>query len=392
MNLQEGQRVSAEVFQQIELNARQTTGALILIMTNGVMAKHSGLVTSRVGDRVKVAWGIATRAVNPPTAPGTHTVNSYIQLMHDEFAQRPATSFGVTRDDYIVVSPTIENDPLSERQFLLTDSLGTPVYKDGIPQVTTRTVVPSRTAHGIVEWIQANSSNQVSISPWSVPVGVVHLKADGSWTVENIEYPPCTVEAHRSRAVLDHPLGSVKANHLDPNIIGPTYKPGTHLTLEEIGKEIQAASGTSGSLNNRLDQLVDEAGNIRDDSVRDAIEDILLQILGGILDERGNLSADAVIRTGATSKFAVLSGTTSGGSPDGGGGLMPIPEGFTEDECYFISASRYVAFAVTSDVQVIYSSFNEGRRAHCTVTVERSDGTKPVYFGLVNFLVIGIHQ
>jgi len=392
VNLQERQRVRTSDFQQVEINARHTFGTLLVIMTNGATAKFGGgLIASQDGARVKVTKGVFMRSVDPPDSTTQFTAVSYGQLLSDVFMDRPPGAIGVTRDDLIVASPMSENDPQQQVQFLKADSLGNPLYDaQGRPVPETRSVAVSSTVKARVDWLQANSSNQVFVGPWSTPVGIVHLKADGSFTVENISYEPCTVGEHRSAAVLDHPPGSVKSHHLDPNIVGPDYVPGQGLTLSEIAKEIVTARGTLPQLSDRLDLIVDENGNIIDESVRDAIEDLFIQFLGNLLDEKGNLSMDAVLRTGATSRFACLSGSVSGGSPNGLGGLMPVPDGFIEEECRFMVSPAYISFAIVPNTQITYDCYSEGRRAHCLVTVDTDDGNRPVFYGRANFMVIGI--
>lgn len=389
VNLQEGQQVRPSDFQNIEINARRTTGSIILLMTNGKTAKLKGLRVSKDGDRVKVEPGVAVKAVDRPGEDFTRV--AYAQITKDVFLARPAGTFGVNRDDVITMSPFDLKDDPTPIQFLKTDSLGNPQYDSlGRPIPITKVVSAGSRVDGLVEWIQANSSNQVSIGISATPIGIVHLKSDGTFTVEDITYEPCIVDAHRTAPVLDHPLGSVKAGHIDPNIIGPGYMPGHHLTLQQQSEEIVAARGLTPELSARLERLVDENGNIIDESVRDAVEDLLISILGNVVDENGNLSVDAVLRTGATSRFAVLSGTTSGGSPGGGGGLMPVPDGFTEDECHFLVSPRAIQFAVALDSQIVFDCYTEGRRAHCIVSVEKNTGEKPVYYGQVNYMVIGI--
>lgn len=385
------QQVRAKDLQALENNARNALSTLVLLMTSAATGKMFGLKSVKDGLLIRVGHGVGFTAVNQtdPSTGRQETVLGYAQLSSeyvvDDFQNHPLRSGQMRREDVLVLSPMLVDDPPEPIQVLNTQS------PSGRPEVETHDLVMSRTISGRVTWMEAASDGTVSLGPYDIPITKVIVAGTG-FSLQDIEYRPNTVAEHKYAAELDHPPGCVKAYHIASEVIGPSYVAGTDLSLQECSNDIIEARGNVGSINARIEEIIDESGNLKNDAVDDAIERIHSRVLGTFLDEKGNISPEALLQTGAITKIGVISGSTSGGSATSSTGWIPLPPGFTEDECHFLVSPRNLSFAIITGSQVQIDCYSEGRRPHCIVTVNTPTADNPVavYYGTVNYIVIGV--
>lgn len=396
---EEGQVLHRSNFQDIADQYRISLSNILQAISGGETAIIAGMNPVKSGQKVIVRRGLAIKGVGLPTG---ETATAWTQLRNDfeldEFALHGTLPPNVNeRTDLLVAWGFFQNDPPENIRKILLDDAGIPILdENGEPQIITERRVFTQTSSAFVAWLEPDSNGDYPLNEWGIPIGRIRVFRTGpssyDFEVEPITYKPVFTWQHRSSEDLDHPHGSIKHYHLDPNIIGENYIPGNELTLHEMTKEIRDARGSQPTLDGRVGQSIAPDGAIVPEQVSGPIESIGTKILQGVVDEKGNLSGNAVLATGAASKVAAVSGMTNGGSPAGGFGILPLPEGYREDQCHFMVSIASLTYPVAQGSTVKLECSRQGRRVVCSAQVTDSEGAVATYYGTVNYLVVGVQN
>lgn len=197
-----------------------------------------------------------------------------------------------------------------------------------------------------------------------------------------------TLYQHRLATPIDHPDSSIKAEHIDPVIMG-NYVEGTDLTIKKISQSLKNLAGNTSSPDERISVVIDNNGNINNEAIVNVVDQLVQKYLSGLTDGQGNLSQSAIdnAKDDAGRPLIYRIGVKSG-QVDGDGGKLPIPEGFTVNDCVFIVSIGRLGWDQNPGTSVEINCFEENGIGHCYAVVQGTNEKK--YFGSLNCLSLGI--
>lgn len=208
------------------------------------------------------------------------------------------------------------------------------------------------------------------------------------WIIEQWPTKVLTLYQHQNAVPLDHANGSVKQQHIDPAIMG-NYIEGTDMTIKAMSTTLENMKGNMASPAERIKVVIDENGNIDNDAIADAVEQLVRTHLSGLTDGQGNLSSEAIdtAKDDAGRPLLYKIGVKAG-QVDGNSGKLPIPEGFTLGDCVFIVSIALLTWDQQPGSSVEIHCSESNGVCQCYAIVNHDNGKK--YWGTANCLAIGI--
>jgi len=215
----------------------------------------------------------------------------------------------------------------------------------------------------------------------------------GVYAIETRDFPAIVLPQHREKAELDHPDRSVKANHVELDVIG-NFTTGTDLSLKAISNEIRGQTGVEGArgnkatINERLEAIITEDGTIVEEPVIEMIDARLTDLFAGVVDSKGNLMSSALSGSGVLAKAAAVMGVAPHEQ------YVQLPHGYSQDQCSWIIGLAQIGFTPGSQSvhaqSVVIECHNLGRLVNCRALVTFDGAATPIETrGSANFLTIG---
>lgn len=393
-NLQHNEQVQLEDFQRICTLPLTALKNALTVIFNGQSGKFEGLKlrvdTVVSGDKtdyyVVVGHGFGIVTTTDDAHSSTTYNGSYVIAVNTSkvLFKLPAYPTPLTRKSRyrIFVKHATEETDVQPRNFI--DVSGNFVTRD-VPTLVTYTLVGDFDSEDVDKPSpDPPAYNELTLGYITVDKMVI--------TIDQMPDSPLTLYTHQHAAVLDHPDGSVMADHLSADLSGG-WITGDY-SIKMMSYMLQTLQGTLTDPNSRISTVIDEDGNIIRSAVEDVVTELVQRYLANITDGQGNLSKKAIdTMTDDAGRPVIYRMGVRCGEVSGDDGEMPVPDGFTKAQTVYIVsiANLQWTHVIGSAVELTCQQASHGICVCKAVVKRNSDGTVlETVKGTANYLAIAI--
>lgn len=407
-----------EDWQLLSQMPRRLTALILSVLTYGQSGVIAGmdLEVEKISENgkdeyyVNVTPGVALQYIGinddfqvAPGKLGTHLIFVTEKARIGKLSDHPANQIiGETKDRY---------DPLSlQLDYIKTGDSADDLKSNRYFRNPTTNAVETRQVETRVRssfkllWDDPNRfiDKPVNRPDW-ITIGWVRIK-DGANTLDSKDvfkntFSPIILQHHRTKTPLDHPLGSINAQHLKTTITGGYEGSPDDLTLKQMSDWLVEMCGDRNvcpSPNFRISKTIDPAGTLIEAILGKSVVESIVNLLDGIIDEQGTLT-DQALRN-LRDKFGEIVPYRLGiwvgdmqASDSDIKSQCKIPPGFDFSECVAFWGDKNIYYVHQSGKpwRKLSNVDNEGN-VDCRVIVAEDSETEQTYYCTVRVAVIGI--